>query len=90
MEHSEDDLREALLTRGEAFDPSAIEPQKHGSSQDTWLPLQSDVGEPLSFGKGPLWYCCGCGDGGHGVLVVGCTHCGHVKCGRCEVKAEAR
>ncbi|OAL01056.1 hypothetical protein IQ06DRAFT_136636 [Phaeosphaeriaceae sp. SRC1lsM3a] len=31
------------------------------------------------------WYCCQCGDGGHGYGTTSCTRCGHAQCGSCSV-----
>jgi hypothetical protein len=34
--------------------------------------------------KRKFWYCCGCGDGPHGVGNIPACNCNHVQCTRCE------
>ncbi|KAF2807231.1 uncharacterized protein BDZ99DRAFT_465150 [Mytilinidion resinicola] len=43
-------------------------------------------GDPTDGGKGWVWYCCKCGDGGLGPMTVGCPMCGEVKCKDCKIE----
>jgi hypothetical protein len=59
-------------------------PHSPGPPRDHWA---SNGSRDATYGGGDgIWFCCHCGDGPHGHLMVGCSSCGHVECSGCSVE----